>query len=134
MNKGKELLTKLCAGLKTLGEDEFEYAHYISDSIEDCGTVCCALGWTPRFIPEASFTWEENEYGLSLRYKGRFKLGMSAAKEEFELSGDWVYFIFYGGELSIEFGPHNEELFGDGDDVTLAQVINRIEYTLDNAY
>lgn len=59
----KILLIKLVQGLKTLDESQFDYEVFVSeyDAKNNCGTVCCAWGWMPKFVPESGVTWN---YGV----------------------------------------------------------------------
>lgn len=129
MNKGKELLTKLRDGLMTLKPEEFKYWLLVSefDYRTGCGTVCCALGWAPRFIPESGFYWRYGEldhrWGVSNFLK---------AVSIFELDKSEINFMFYG--CPIHEGEHDIEKFGKGYDATLQQVINRITYVIENCY
>ena len=52
-------LKKLSEGLKTIKDDEFKYHSVISkcDADNTCGTVCCAYGWMPKFVPESGVEW-----------------------------------------------------------------------------
>ena len=53
-------LKKLSEGLKTLNPEKFAYERFVTkyDYQTDCGTVCCAYGWMPRFVPESGVKWE----------------------------------------------------------------------------
>lgn len=122
MNKEKlntELgyLEKLAAGLKTLKEEQFEYIDFVSefDKENECGTVCCAWGWMPRFVPESGLLWEECG-------------NMSESPEDFfyEIKPEEVWFMFYGDDPE----ENDSEKFGYGLVSTLPQVINRIEHVI----
>ena len=52
-------LNKLVFGLRSLRESEFDYSEYVSETKNECGTVCCAFGWMPKFVPESGVKWEE---------------------------------------------------------------------------
>ena len=53
-------LKKLSKGLKTISQEEFSFNDFVSEfnSEHNCGTVCCAFGWMPRFVPESGAKWE----------------------------------------------------------------------------
>lgn len=50
---------KTIAMLKKIPVHKWNYSAWISDySVENkCGSVCCALGWYPKFIPESGLEW-----------------------------------------------------------------------------
>lgn len=45
---------KLVEFLEDLPIERFNFAQVVSafDDQKDCGTVCCAMGWTPRLFPD----------------------------------------------------------------------------------
>ena len=70
-------LEKLVAGLKTLKPEEFKYDKFVTnyDDIDElCGTVCCAYGWMPRFVPEAGVNWSR----LGMGYESSVHMTKSA--------------------------------------------------------
>ena len=75
----KENLMKLATFLDTLEEDKFDLAQVVISDEEDpmCGSICCAVGWTPKIFPE------EVRWALSA---GQEELDLSCRNEE----GDWV--------------------------------------------
>jgi hypothetical protein len=48
--KGKERLRELIAGLRELPDEAFNFRVLREDN--SCGTVACALGWTPEIFPD----------------------------------------------------------------------------------
>lgn len=50
----KERLLKLVEFLNGLDPSEFQFSSTIDsvDEKNECGTVCCAMGWTPRVFPD----------------------------------------------------------------------------------
>ena len=120
----RKMLKKLAEGLKTLKEEEFYYKTYISESKDDCGTVCCAIGWAPRFIPESKVNWK-NAKGLThgdwlqLFYENEL-IDPELLTKIFKLNFIAIEYMFYGGDLKITtYNALN---------LTLPQVIERIEY------
>lgn len=115
----KELLIKLVTGLKTLDESQFKYEEFVSEYDKDnhCGTVCCAWGWVPAFVPESGVRWFfDNVTVFPSAYKWK------------TLKPSQVDFMFYGED--VPKGYHSITKFGRDFDATLAQVINRIEYII----
>jgi hypothetical protein len=48
-----ERLRKLEAFLRELKLEQFDFVNVVSQwDSDDCGTVCCAMGWTPEVFPE----------------------------------------------------------------------------------
>lgn len=60
----KERLLKLADFLDTLEESKFDFSKVVSKHDNECGTVCCAMGWTPHVFPE------EVEWDPFRRYSG----------------------------------------------------------------
>jgi len=122
--KDLELLKKLVAGLKTLGDSEFLYSSFVRkyDEENECGTVCCAWGWMPKFVPEAGVIW-----GLKSNWLNTTKHPF----EVLEIDGDLIDFMFYGQDLPTELGGRDYHLFGDGYNSSLEQVINRIDFIIE---
>lgn len=54
----REFVQILLAKTYVLRPEEFNYAGWIMewDRTHECGSVCCLLGWFPRFFPE-HFNW-----------------------------------------------------------------------------
>jgi hypothetical protein len=48
--KGKERLRELIAGLRELPDEAFNFRVLRENS--SCGTVACAIGWTPEIFPD----------------------------------------------------------------------------------
>lgn len=50
---GESRLLKMIQFLKELPEDKFDFSDVVSkyDDENKCGTVCCAIGWTPIIFP-----------------------------------------------------------------------------------
>lgn len=55
----KERLLKLADFLEELPETKFNFLEviYKYDEINNCGSVCCAVGWTPRLFPD-EVSWD----------------------------------------------------------------------------
>ena len=118
-----ELLKKLVAGLKTLEDSQFKYRPFVSqyDRKNECGTVCCAWGWMPKFVPESGVRWVLEADGDVSHHPS----------DVLEIDGDLIDFMFYGYDFPTYLGEHDFDLFGDDYDSTLEQVINRIEFVIE---
>lgn len=50
---GNRRLLELAAFLDTLPREKFDFRKWVSKTdSKGCGTVCCAVGWTPHVFPE----------------------------------------------------------------------------------
>ena len=121
--KDLELLKKLVAGLKTLGDSEFLYSSFVRkyDEENECGTVCCAWGWMPKFVPEAGVKWVLKAGGGISHYPSHV----------LEINKGLIDFMFYGNYFPPKLGVHDFDLFGGEFDSTLNQVINRIDFVIE---
>lgn len=55
-------LEKILEKIKTLKEEEFDFSDYVSRcNKKKCGTVCCVVGWFPKWFPKSGFTWKERQ-------------------------------------------------------------------------
>ena len=121
--KDLELLKKLVAGLRTLRPSEFIYSSFVSkyDRKNECGTVCCAWGWMPKFVPESGVRWVLEAGGAISHYP----------LDVLKIDADLINFMFYGNYFPPKLGAHDFDLFVNGYYSTLKQVINRIEFVIE---
>lgn len=66
---GKRRLRKLIAFLRTLKPKQFNFGDVVSDYKKNghvCGTVCCAIGWTPAVFPQLVRWFESREHGWAM--------------------------------------------------------------------
>ena len=102
-------LKSLYKGLESLDEMDFAYDQFITeiDPETKCGTVCCAFGWMPKFVPESGLEWkyEDKFTRLNRSPMGLFK-SISAIESANDLT---VYCVFDTtrtfriGQVLIEF-------------------------------
>jgi hypothetical protein len=52
--------------LKQLPPENFNYSLWITDSKEDCGTVCCVGGWYPKWFPQSGLIWVDILGGVEI--------------------------------------------------------------------
>ena len=145
-------LKKLTDGLETLSDKQFKYNEWVSAMVrvgtgtnDFCGTVCCAFGWMPKFVPESGVKWCANGDGVNLSVHNIFvAIGTTIFYvNNVPVRGSALMnFIFFGNKNifgitetdflgvicdSFEAGNSWESTFGRGDyDATLSEVINRI--------
>lgn len=117
----RKMLKKLAEGLKTLKEEEFRYNDYVSANNSECGTVCCAIGWAPRFIPESKIVWaksqfRKNKLDLVLNNESIDSLKLTKV---FKLNYSAITYMFYGRKLEPAYSRSNFNL-------SLTEVIQRI--------
>lgn len=59
-------LQKLADFLDQLRHDEFNFGEVVAKfDIDGCGTVCCAIGWTPILFPD-EVEWDECANSVSM--------------------------------------------------------------------
>lgn len=128
---GVKMLRKLLEGVKTLDDIQFDYSRYVSEQDSDgCGTVCCFIGWAPRFIPEIGYKWGSTKGGNFLETTENYPLNGYQVAEDFGLPLSEIDFMFYADPNPHE-ETHEYDRFGNGWDANLEQVINRVEYILE---
>ena len=106
----KDRLLKLANFLDTLPTKKFDFSRVVNNYTEikshPCGTVCCAIGWTPNVFPK-SWEWRRFEYSdydcdVSVSLKSRnpfnYESWASSSKEFFGLEYQEVYHLFAPGE------------------------------------
>lgn len=49
------------AMLESLPAWKFDFSNWVTDSSveNECGSVCCTLGWYPKYFPESGLTWQK---------------------------------------------------------------------------
>jgi hypothetical protein len=71
----KRRMRKLIAFLRELPRDKFDYSNTVTQFKNNCGTVCCAIGWTPHLFPRIAVwrkfkLWDGSpKMGLGIRNK-----------------------------------------------------------------
>ena len=151
-------LEKLIDGLKTLEEDEFSYEQFVTKSNSECGTVCCAFGWMPKFVPESGVKWKVSAVskGKSAKYVATVNKDPECVFKAISIYNPlYINFMFYGLGMNLNnksilarhiiiahslfleetklsdlnLSQFNEK-FGSGLHANLNQVINRIEFII----
>lgn len=51
--------------MKNLKDSQFDFRGYVSrfDPHTCCGTICCVLGWYPKYFPESNLIWHQPIFG-----------------------------------------------------------------------
>ena len=148
-------LEKLVDGLKSLDKKQFKYDEYVAEFRGGCGTICCAYGWMPKFVPEAKIAWivVHGQPSVSINAETVFTVihnHINIGKNVPSL----VNFMFFGSIFDEKHTKHcrsilvNEylstakndtknlsfdDIFGIGYYADLEQVINRIEVSINIA-
>ena len=107
-------LEKLSSGLKTLEDKDFKYDRFISkyDRKNDCGTVCCAFGWMPRFVPETDVKWIRGSSTMNASTDNTFQ-NISKAKILNDSDGmrfdgtSLIRFMFFGLDAFVCYNNIN---------------------------
>lgn len=52
-------LKKTITRLNKLDRDKFDYSAFVGEfnQEKECGTVCCVVGWYPKWFPESNIKW-----------------------------------------------------------------------------
>lgn len=91
----KQRLRKLSAFLKTLPPENFDFGDVVTvfDQEEKCGSICCAIGWTPKVFPKLVM-WAKH-YSISVKSTTTEKTGyIQVASELFEISEEHAELLF----------------------------------------
>lgn len=99
---GKRRLRKLIGFLRQLPPEKFDFASVVEEYEKNghiCGTVCCAIGWTPSIFPRiVEWTWCEEWEEANVRNKEGKQVGyQEVAHELFEISGSTARYLFAPG-------------------------------------
>lgn len=89
--------------LKELRPDQFKYDSFVSKSEgENCGTVCCAAGWYPKWFPEAGLRWKKRHMDDSLH----LNFGTDGIKKILSkwhgICTEEVEHLFFGESVTID--------------------------------
>ncbi len=92
-------MEKLAEFLDKLSRKEFNFAEVVSEAniAKKCGTVCCAMGWTPVVFPRlVEFSLDEDEIRWSdVVFKKSGERGyVEVAEELFEISYAEAEYLF----------------------------------------
>lgn len=82
-------LLRLAKFLDTLKDEEFEFSDIVSkfDNKNHCGSVCCAVGWTPKLFPkEIEWAKNANLCNFPLKMEGQGVTYRFAAQQLFGIS------------------------------------------------
>lgn len=92
-----KLLERTLSKIKDLKEEEFKFDLEITKSKDTCGTVCCIMGWLPKFFPEMDFTWKEyTGFKKLVVFYNNQPLYTSNLKEIYGLDSKDVSYLFTG--------------------------------------
>ena len=61
MNKEKAIahIKEVLEFSKELKSNQFDFSTYVTEAHNECGTVCCMLGWYPKWYPN-DFKWKKD--------------------------------------------------------------------------
>ena len=87
----KRRLLKLAAFLDTLPPEKWDFLHIITrkNPSRTCGTVCCAIGWTPVVFPRL-IKWKD----LFVRSKRAYEIVKEQSQRLFGLSTEQINLLF----------------------------------------
>lgn len=97
-----------------LREDQFIYNHYVgkSDMENGCGTMCCIMGWYPKYLPESGLIWRlnHNQTDITVSF-GQCGDPDVQLTNYHGISYDLMMAIFYGQSLSSPGVTHLNEIY-----------------------
>lgn len=117
-----EKLEKLAAFLEKLPSAKFNFADVVTKSSTKnghmCGSICCAIGWTPKLFPkEVGWTkLSEDDIQLFLTNKTRSHLEskwdnyLEVASSLFDVDYDDAYYLFSATEPYLDDIPWIDHL------------------------
>lgn len=116
-----ERLRHLASSLRTLSPSEFNIHDWVTDfdTKKQCGTVCCAAGWLPRFFP---LDWE---WGPGHTYTPRLKQisdGVGVVNIDLE-----TFFGISTNQVDFLFMPSSYHYLPPGVEVTPSDVARHID-------
>ena len=94
----------LIEGLKSLKRREWYFGRLILEysSKKGCGTVCCAMGWFPRFFPKEMEWYTDTFDDLNIRIKGKKSWSSSETYSYiFGIPSDHEDFLFNPKQQSV---------------------------------
>lgn len=93
-----EKLELILEKIKTLKPKQFNFAHFVSDYDEEngCGTVCCIVGWFPKFFPKSGFKWKDGELRSEIYETKRTEGIQQHLCQLLNLPLVWVEYLFFG--------------------------------------
>ena len=114
-----EKLELILEKLKTLKPEQFVFYDFVEEyDTKGCGTVCCVVGWFPRFFPNSGFKWQEGDLLSKIHNSTRTEKIQLHLKELLGLPISWIEYLFFGDSQR----PNNN-LPSLEEDADLARVI-----------
>lgn len=114
-----EKLELILEKLKTLKPEEFVFYDFVVEhDTKGCGTVCCVVGWFPKFFRNSGFVWQNGALH-SKKYDSGYTGNIE--KHLIDLIGLpelWIEYLFFGDSNR----PNNNLPYLSEDD-DLARVI-----------
>lgn len=85
-----------------IAPNQFKFSDYVTeyDRINNCGSVCCIVGWFPKLFPKAGIIWGSRSLDLVDKKDGDIKKHLC---ELLQCSLDLVDYLFYGKNFTRDF-------------------------------
>lgn len=123
-------LQKILDKIETLQPEEFNFSSYVTkfDKEHQCGTVCCVLGWFPKWFPKSGIKWKTD--GSLYSETGNI---YSQLQKLTGCSDDVIEYLFYGKMFEILQQEHKENIPKLSSHSNLEEVKNAFKYII-NCY
>jgi hypothetical protein len=119
----QEKFAKIIEFLKGLKPEQFRYDDIVAeyDKSNNCGTVCCVLGWFPAIFP-TNYSWANSEFGDWMRVVNTV-FPTEMLESFLDIPSTHETALFYGGtKCQLELGLPIVKISGN-----LSQVIHLFE-------
>lgn len=101
--KQVENLRLILSKLKTLKPKEFDFSSFVTefDRENGCGTVCCVVGWFPKWFPNSGLIWKNDDLEC-VNEKEEIKEHLVNL---LQLPYSWIEYLFFGKERPVKDVP-----------------------------
>jgi hypothetical protein len=100
---GTERLLRLAEFLEKLPPKKFYFGTWVKEWKNECGTVCCAIGWCPVVFPE-HFKWCYDTTNVLFRRGNDWMIAAWHSEDFFDLTDDEFSHLFHPNAQEQVFG------------------------------
>lgn len=102
-----ENLEKILGKVKQLQPHEFDFSKYITkfDFENKCGTVCCVLGYFPKWFPNCGVAYNTKDRICTLEGLNDDVGFITHLSLLIGISRDWIEYLFYAEQCQEEGFP-----------------------------
>jgi len=93
-----EKLELILEKVKTLEPEQFVLSDFVYEynDQDGCGTVCCIVGWFPKFFPKSGFIWEHGDLKSKIFESKRIYDIQQHLSQLLNLPINWIEYLFFG--------------------------------------